>query len=224
MDSSFSPKDEIWFLLVCHHISTGLYTELFSAILISRIIFSCMFDIKCHNEIKCSMVVGNLFHLRLSSTITFKSLYFKLTRCVQLPFQLTCSLNPIRSSRVDSSVKVRKFSNVPGSSVPEMLDNFTPWCGCLPEKILLNPVATKTSNTMFVKFWKFVTYGRESARAHTYTHSCLVNNTVAGDQWRTKGGLGGSNPPPRNSEVLTKSNRTANWAGKCLVFLFQHPN
>ena len=25
MDSSVSPKDEIWFLSVCHHISTGLY-------------------------------------------------------------------------------------------------------------------------------------------------------------------------------------------------------
>jgi len=25
MDSSVSPKEEIWFLLVCHHISTGLY-------------------------------------------------------------------------------------------------------------------------------------------------------------------------------------------------------
>jgi len=26
MDSSISPKDEIWFLRMCHHISTGLYT------------------------------------------------------------------------------------------------------------------------------------------------------------------------------------------------------
>ena len=25
MDSSVSPKDEIWFMRVCHHISTGLY-------------------------------------------------------------------------------------------------------------------------------------------------------------------------------------------------------
>jgi len=25
MDSSVWPKDEIWFLRVCHHISTGLY-------------------------------------------------------------------------------------------------------------------------------------------------------------------------------------------------------
>ena len=25
MDSSISAKDEIWFLRVCHHISTGLY-------------------------------------------------------------------------------------------------------------------------------------------------------------------------------------------------------
>ena len=25
MDSSVSPKDEIWFLRVCHHVSTGLY-------------------------------------------------------------------------------------------------------------------------------------------------------------------------------------------------------
>jgi len=27
MDSSISPKDEIWFLRVCHHISTGLYNS-----------------------------------------------------------------------------------------------------------------------------------------------------------------------------------------------------
>ena len=27
MDSSVSPKDEIWFLFVCHHISTGLYNR-----------------------------------------------------------------------------------------------------------------------------------------------------------------------------------------------------
>ena len=25
MDSSFSPKDEIWFLRVCHHISNAVY-------------------------------------------------------------------------------------------------------------------------------------------------------------------------------------------------------
>jgi hypothetical protein len=25
MDSSVSPEEEIWFLRVCHHISTGLY-------------------------------------------------------------------------------------------------------------------------------------------------------------------------------------------------------
>jgi hypothetical protein len=28
MDSSFSPKEEIWFLRVFHHISTGLYYDL----------------------------------------------------------------------------------------------------------------------------------------------------------------------------------------------------
>jgi len=27
MDSSVSPKDEIWFLRVCHHISTALYQQ-----------------------------------------------------------------------------------------------------------------------------------------------------------------------------------------------------
>jgi len=29
MDSSVSPKNEIWFLRVCHHISTGLYHWIF---------------------------------------------------------------------------------------------------------------------------------------------------------------------------------------------------
>jgi len=28
MDSSVSPKDEIWFLRVCHHISNAVYTPL----------------------------------------------------------------------------------------------------------------------------------------------------------------------------------------------------
>jgi hypothetical protein len=28
MDSSFSPKDEIWFLRVCHHISNAVYANL----------------------------------------------------------------------------------------------------------------------------------------------------------------------------------------------------
>jgi len=60
------------------------YTELFSTIFISCVIFSRMFDLKCYNEIKCTAVVGNLFQLRLSSTIMLKSLYSKLTRCVQL--------------------------------------------------------------------------------------------------------------------------------------------
>jgi hypothetical protein len=27
MDSSVSPKDEIWFLLVCHHISNAVYHD-----------------------------------------------------------------------------------------------------------------------------------------------------------------------------------------------------
>jgi len=27
MDSTVSPKDEIWFLRVCHHISNALYTK-----------------------------------------------------------------------------------------------------------------------------------------------------------------------------------------------------
>jgi len=27
MDSSVSPKDEIWFLRVCHHISNAVYTQ-----------------------------------------------------------------------------------------------------------------------------------------------------------------------------------------------------
>ena len=30
-------------------------------------------------------------------------------------------------------------------------------------------------------------------------------------QWRTEGGFGGLQTPPRNSEVLTKSNRLGNW-------------
>jgi len=33
MDSSVSPKDEIWFLRVCHHISTGLYLILMPVII-----------------------------------------------------------------------------------------------------------------------------------------------------------------------------------------------
>ena len=34
MDSSVSPKDEVWFLHMCHHISTGLYLLCLSGIFI----------------------------------------------------------------------------------------------------------------------------------------------------------------------------------------------
>jgi len=43
MDSSLSPKDEIWFLRVCHHISTGVYslwTKLYKVILEDRSMLS----------------------------------------------------------------------------------------------------------------------------------------------------------------------------------------
>jgi len=66
------------------------YTELFFAIFISSVIFSCTFDLKCHNEIKCTTVVRNLFQLQLSSTITLKSPYFELTGCAQ--FTISASM------------------------------------------------------------------------------------------------------------------------------------
>jgi hypothetical protein len=35
MDSSFSPKDEIWFLCVCHHISNAVYFPRFRSVVLS---------------------------------------------------------------------------------------------------------------------------------------------------------------------------------------------
>jgi len=42
MDSSVSPKDEIWFLRVYHHISTGLYVYNFDLICTVLIIMMMM--------------------------------------------------------------------------------------------------------------------------------------------------------------------------------------
>ena len=41
MDSSVSPKDELWFLHVCHHISTGLYKILSKYVWLLIILTSC---------------------------------------------------------------------------------------------------------------------------------------------------------------------------------------
>jgi hypothetical protein len=42
-------------------------------------------------------------------------------------------------------------------------------------------------------------------------------------QWRTEGGLGGSTPPPK-FRSFDKVESDCKLSGKCLVFLFQHPN
>jgi hypothetical protein len=49
MDSSVSPKDEIWFLRVCHHISTEVYslwTLLYRVILEERSMVSVIMILK----------------------------------------------------------------------------------------------------------------------------------------------------------------------------------
>jgi len=38
MDSSVSPKEEIWFLRVCHHISTGLYHRIIAINSMNRLV------------------------------------------------------------------------------------------------------------------------------------------------------------------------------------------
>jgi len=53
--------------------------------------------------------------------------------------KLSRQKNSIQSSRADSRVKEWKFTSASGTdSVPEMMENFSLWRGCLPEKILLN--------------------------------------------------------------------------------------
>jgi len=38
MDSSVSPKDEIWFLRVCHHISNAVYLCIFPVLLLLLVV------------------------------------------------------------------------------------------------------------------------------------------------------------------------------------------
>jgi len=122
------------------------YTELFSAIFISCIIFSRTFDLKCHNEIKCFAVVRNLVQLRLSSTITLNSPYFKLTGCAQ--FIISASMFA-KSNTIVSGRQPRQ-----GAKVLQRSRVVIPWNGelshldaAVPVKILLNPVAAKASKT-----------------------------------------------------------------------------
>ena len=42
--------------------------------------------------------------------------------------------------------------------------------------------------------------------------------------WRTEGGFGGFNPPPPKFRSFGKVEPDCKLRGKCLVFLFQHPN
>ena len=50
-------------------------------------------------------------------------------------------------------------------------------------------------------------------------------NYVLSDQWRTEGGgFGCSTPPPPKFRSFDKVETDCNLGGKCLVFLFQHPN
>jgi hypothetical protein len=45
MDSYFSTKDEIWFLRVCHHISTGLYFDFVLDNKMPIFIGQCLFQV-----------------------------------------------------------------------------------------------------------------------------------------------------------------------------------
>jgi hypothetical protein len=51
----------------------------------------------------------------------------------------------------------------------------------------------------------------------------LLPNTMD-HQWRAEGGIGGSNRPPPKIPKFYKVEQDCKLSGKCLVFLFQHPN
>jgi len=78
MDSSVSPKDEIWFLRVCHHISTGLY-HLNSRVPEPRIRSKADFQI---NILKPTVYF--MYH---------HVLYYKILRADYIPFTCFISLS-----------------------------------------------------------------------------------------------------------------------------------
>jgi len=50
MDSYVSPKDEIWFMRVCHHISTGLYTKFVSCdVTVNTVTVIVTVDLQTHS-------------------------------------------------------------------------------------------------------------------------------------------------------------------------------
>ena len=51
----------------------------------------------------------------------------------------------------------------------------------------------------------------------------LLEARVEEMQWRTEGGLGVSNPPPKFRSFY-KIKPDCKLSGKCLMFLFQHPD
>jgi hypothetical protein len=51
MDSSVSPKDEIWFLRVCHHISTGLYLRSLMCFPVAYVVVECFSSLYEYNYV-----------------------------------------------------------------------------------------------------------------------------------------------------------------------------
>ena len=55
--------------------------------------------------------------------------------------------------------------------------------------------------------------------------ACAITFQTQSNQWRTEGGCGGSNiSPPPEFRSFDKFEPDCKLSGKCLVFLFQHPN
>jgi len=63
MESSVSPKDEIWFLRVCHHISTGLYL-----LCLYRTVDSS-WNVMTHGDAREGKWTGNLWMEWVASTL-----------------------------------------------------------------------------------------------------------------------------------------------------------
>ena len=83
--------------------------------------------------------------------------------------------------------------------------------------IVINVVIIAVGRTLNSRAWTQEIYARYTFPLFvSFLPFYRVSDTteVSTNQWRTEGGGfgGGSTPQPRNSEVLTKSNRIANWA------------
>jgi hypothetical protein len=72
MDLSVSPKDEIWFLRMCHHISTGLYHR--------TAVFNNLLNLHVKSALCCT-TISLFWHVHIPTTCTWQSPSCNVNNC-----------------------------------------------------------------------------------------------------------------------------------------------